>query len=300
MIRIAFVGYHFEGRECLARLLELSGNKWEVAFCLTLDPNTAKGYGDCVFNMAHEVIDHNKPLYYASGINTIRFARLIKEYNVDLIVCIGWSEILSESILGICRYGVIGAHASLLPAFPGGSPINWAIIKGAKQTGNTLMRLGAKLDAGDIIDQESFDITDADNCYTLYKKVGSSNARMVTRFVERLSDGVYPDLLFRNQLPHQEKMLRRRSPKDGLISAKMSREEVSRLVRATCWPYPGAYIEFKSYRIIIDKVDYLQDKPASIEKIRSILYCDTNINAYFLKCSDGWLRVLSSRHACSE
>ena len=56
---------------------------------------------------------------------------LISEIKPDLLVVLGWSEILPKRLLDIPSIGTVGTHASLLPHNRGSAPINWTLIRGA-------------------------------------------------------------------------------------------------------------------------------------------------------------------------
>ena len=51
------------------------------------------------------------------------------------------------------RLGAYNMHGSLLPKYRGRVPVNWAVIRGERETGATLHRMVAKPDAGDMVAQ---------------------------------------------------------------------------------------------------------------------------------------------------
>ena len=55
----------------------------------------------------------------------------------DLIICVGWSQILKSEILNIPKLGVIGFHPSKLPENRGKHPIIWSLVLGKKETAST-------------------------------------------------------------------------------------------------------------------------------------------------------------------
>jgi methionyl-tRNA formyltransferase len=96
-----------------------------------------------------------------------------------MVFVIGWTQILRPETLKLATIGMIGAHASLLPHNRGRAPINWALIRGEKQTGNSLIWLAEDVDSGDIIDQTVIPISPYDTCASLYTRVGESNKEMI-------------------------------------------------------------------------------------------------------------------------
>ena len=77
----------------------------------------------------------------------------LKNLNADIMITCAYGQILSREIIDICRYGIINIHASLLPAYRGAAPIQYAVINGEKETGVTIMQTDEGLDTGDIIRQ---------------------------------------------------------------------------------------------------------------------------------------------------
>ena len=69
----------------------------------------------------------------------------------DLIITCAYGQILPSSILNYPKLGCINVHASLLPKYRGGAPIQWALLNGEKESGVTIMQMDEQMDNGDII-----------------------------------------------------------------------------------------------------------------------------------------------------
>lgn len=101
----------------------------------------------------------------------------ILEVNPDIIITCAYGQIIPKILLETPKYKAINVHASLLPKLRGGAPLHKSIIYGYKETGITIMYMSEKMDAGDIIEQESIEIKDEDNVGTIHDKlsvIGSS------------------------------------------------------------------------------------------------------------------------------
>lgn len=234
IMRIGWIGFHFEGILALQSLLE-DGIKIECVISLK-EEFLKKRSGDV--NYEGLCKRYNIPFYKIGSINDQESIHLLKNLSLDLAFVIGWSEIIGSEALSTVKLGMIGAHASLLPHNRGSAPINWAIIKGEKETGNSLIWLAEGLDSGDTIDQVSFPITIYDTCYTLYKKVAESNLEMIRRVLPKLFNGERPG---KPQNHIDEPVLPRRRPKDGVIHWENDSESIYNFVRALTKPYPGAF-----------------------------------------------------------
>ena len=233
-VRFAWIGFHEEGIEALDALLEAGA---PIKAVLTLRPDLAakRSGGADYFPVCGK---HGVPLHYISDVNNDDAKKILADVNADVVFVIGWHQIVRPDALRLARVGMIGAHASLLPHNRGSAPINWAIINGEKETGNSLIWLAPDVDAGDIIDQMAFPIEDDDTCASLYKKVARTNRDMLVRVLPKLMNGERPGT---KQVHTDEPVLRRRRPADGLIDWSQPAQRVYDFVRALTRPYPGAF-----------------------------------------------------------
>ncbi|HLR62170.1 MAG TPA: methionyl-tRNA formyltransferase [Lentibacillus sp.] len=103
----------------------------------------------------------------------------ILAYKPDIIITAAYGQILPKELLETPEFGCINVHASLLPELRGGAPIHYAILQGKQKTGITLMYMAEKLDAGDIIVQQSVKIAAADHVGTLHDKLSETGALLL-------------------------------------------------------------------------------------------------------------------------
>ena len=112
-------------------------------------------------NLKEIADEYDLPFYEIDSIDGKRvkdFDNVLEDLSLDLILVLGWYYIIPKLIREKLKHGAWGIHASLLPNYAGGAPLNWAIINGEKKTGVTLFRLSDGVDDGDIISQKSFHI----------------------------------------------------------------------------------------------------------------------------------------------
>lgn len=95
----------------------------------------------------------------------------LSKLNADAIVTCAYGQFLPKQILDLCPAGVINIHASLLPKYRGGAPIQYAILNGEKETGISLMKSVLKMDAGPVYVQKSVTIAENENLSTLTEKL---------------------------------------------------------------------------------------------------------------------------------
>lgn len=233
-LRLGWLGFHEEGIEALRAVIDAG---FEIVGVLTLSPEKLHGRSGAV--------DYDRllgtcqvPVHIVDSVNSPATLDLVASMQLDLLVVLGWSEILRREVLSLPRLGVVGAHASFLPHNRGSAPVNWAIINGETMGGNTLFWLQERLDGGPIIDQTAFPISVYDTCASIYRRVAESNRAMLLRFLEELEGGPVPG---RAQSPGNEPLLKRRRPRDGEINWTWTSWEVYDFIRALTRPYPGAF-----------------------------------------------------------
>lgn len=107
----------------------------------------------------------------------------------DIIVTCAYGQIIPKEILDYPKYGCINVHASLLPKYRGGAPIQRSIINGDKKTGITIMYMDVGMDTGDIISQEAIDILDSDNLESVHDKLSLLGSKLLIDTLPSIFDG---------------------------------------------------------------------------------------------------------------
>lgn len=251
-IRIAWIGCHEEG--LIAFQNTLSQNKDVVGF-ITLQQSSFEKRSAGSRKYSEYCEQYNIPYFEVETIKNDESYNILLSLKPDLVVVLGWSEILPGRLLKIPSIGTIGTHAALLPHNRGSAPINWALIHGETVTGNTMMWLSEEVDAGDIIDQMEIPISMHDTCKTLYDEVAVTNSVMLSKLIDSLEKGVKPHIDIPNET--DEPLLPRRRPKDGLVNWNQSAKAVYDFVRALTRPYPGAFTYLNGRQWFIWKAIYL-------------------------------------------
>ncbi len=243
-MKIGWVGVHAEGIPALQAVCEA---EYDVVGLMTLRQEKAERR--CGSGSYEGLCDRFKiPMFEVAHVNDSDSIDILKAWDCDVLVVLGWGQILCPDALRQARIGVVGAHASLLPHNRGSAPVNWAIIRDEKETGNSLIWLAEGVDAGDLIAQRSFPITSYDTCATIYDSVAESNREMLLELLRELEWGERPGL---PQAEQDSAILPRRRPNDGLIDWTRSSREIYNLIRAVTHPYPGAfaYLNGQAFRV---------------------------------------------------
>ncbi len=117
------------------------------------------------------------------------FVKTLRDLAPAVVVVAAYGQILPKDILTLPRFGCINIHASLLPRYRGAAPINWSIIRGEEETGNTIMLMDEGMDTGAILTQERILIDQKDTAGTLTEKLSLLGARMIVEALPLIEAG---------------------------------------------------------------------------------------------------------------
>jgi len=155
----------------------------------------------------------------------------------DLLVVCDYGEILRPATLATTRLGGINLHGSLLPKYRGAAPVQWAILRGETETGNTVIQMAPGLDAGPCLAQERTPIDPDEDAATLESRLAALGAALVLRVVDELAIGAARSI---EQDPTEASKAPRLTKEHGAIDWSRSAIEIKNLVRAV-QPWPRAY-----------------------------------------------------------
>ncbi|MFH1791212.1 MAG: methionyl-tRNA formyltransferase [Candidatus Omnitrophota bacterium] len=161
-------------------------------------------------------------------------------YGADLFVVISYGHILRRELLAVPSKYSVNLHASLLPKYRGAAPINWAIMRGERETGVTVMRMNDRMDEGDILSQARTAIGDEDTSAVLTDRLARMGADLLVTTLEAIEKGGEK---FTKQDSAQASYAPKLAKLHGLIDWRKSAPEIHNLVRGTV-PWPGAYTRF--------------------------------------------------------
>jgi methionyl-tRNA formyltransferase len=113
----------------------------------------------------------------------------LKALAPEMMIVVAYGRILPREMLALPSVGVLNVHASLLPRYRGAAPINWALIRGEKETGVTIQWLRYEVDSGPIFLQERVPIAEEDNYGTLYDRLAERGAALLVQSLEMLRRG---------------------------------------------------------------------------------------------------------------
>lgn len=200
-------------------------------------------------------------------------------------------RMLPEIVWRRPRLGTINLHASLLPAYRGAAPINWAIINGERRTGATTFFIRQEIDTGDIIDSTALDIGPEENAGSLHDRLATAGAQLLVRTVRSILDGTCTARAQETatlENPAAPKL----HPDNCRIRWNRPVTAIHDLIRGLS-PWPGAWTTLSRPGKAAAQFKVLDSRIAEggiIAAPPGTIAC--NDGRLLIACSDGWLHAL--------
>jgi len=179
----------------------------------------------------------NLPVLQPRSLKDPVFLAALRAYAPELMVVVAYGRIFTPEILALPTVGFLNVHASLLPRYRGPAPINWALIRGDRETGVTIQWVKYEVDTGEIFLQERLPILAEDNAGSLAQKLAVRGAALLVQALEMLRRGeAVRDTQDEAGVTYAPLI----TPEMRLIDWKLPAPEVANWLRGLD-PKPGAY-----------------------------------------------------------
>jgi methionyl-tRNA formyltransferase len=227
-------------------LEKLVAEKFSIQLVMT-NPDEPRGRGHKVqpSPVKEAALKRGLPLFQPAKVKTDETREYLSQFRADAIVIVAYGHIVPQWMIDLPRLGCINLHASLLPKYRGAAPINWAIIRGEKETGVTTMKIDAGMDTGDMLLERREPIRDDDTTETLGARLSVTGADLMIETLRKLEHG---EITPRPQNHALAAMAPRLKREDGVIDWSLAAEEIERRVRGLA-PWPGAFTSFRRARL---------------------------------------------------
>lgn len=233
-------------------------------------PDKPKGRGKTMMPtpVKETALKYNLPVYQPRKVREPEFVELLRSLKPDVMVVAAFGQIITKEILEMPKYGCINVHASLLPAYRGAAPIQWAVINGDKESGVTIMQMDEGIDTGDMIEKAVVPIAEDETGGSLFDKLSHTGAKLCVKVLKDLEEGT----AVREKQPEESttpyaKMI---DKKMGEVDWKKSAKEIEQLIRGLN-PWPSAYTKVHGKTLKLWKAKVLletsQMKPGQIVKV---------------------------------
>ena len=282
-MRIVFMGTPDFAVGSLQALCE--SGKHEILAVVT-QPDRPKGRGNKLLQtpVKEYALEQGLTVYQPQKVKNPEFVELLHELQPELIVVAAFGQFLSKEILELPKYGCINVHASLLPKYRGAAPIQYAIIKGEKESGVTIMQMDIGMDTGAMLDKVVVPIAENTTMGELHDALREQGAALLLEVIDKIATGTavaepqddvqatYATLLDRS-MEH--------------IDWSKTAQEVHNLIRGFN-PAPSTFTKLpngKSLKIWGSKIT---DKSSTAAAGTVI---ETGKHSFFVACGDGVLEI---------
>ena len=197
-------------------------------------PDTKKGRGKKLIPPAVKTIgkSHNIPVWQPLNLNEITADIIALQPVAGVLVSFG--KIIPQAMIDLFTPGIINVHPSHLPQYRGPSPIESAILNGDTQTGVSIMKLSAKMDAGPVYTFAPHPLTGTETQPQLSIDLGERGAAELVRTLPDILNGV---LTPTPQDEHAASYCRLIQKSDGLLDPSQTAMQMERKIRAyKDWP----------------------------------------------------------------
>ncbi len=209
----------------------------------------------------------------------------LRRLEPDIAVVVAYGKILPPNMLAVPKLGCVNIHASILPELRGAAPIQWAIARGHKETGVTLMQMDEGMDTGPILLQKTTVIGAQETAGELGARLARIGADLLREGLPRLDRGKLPPFDQDNSQATYAPLL---TKADGHIDWSFTAVEIANRVRGFS-PWPGTYTTRAGSRLLITRARALEEENQTPPGI----IVSTGTEGIQVACGSGKLNVLA-------
>jgi methionyl-tRNA formyltransferase len=290
-MRIVFMGTPEFAVPSLAALLT---SEHSVVGVVT-QPDRPKGRGHelAASPIKQLAVQHKIPILQPLKMKDPAFLDALSAWKPDLIAVTAFGRILPKVILDLPPRGCVNVHASLLPKYRGAGPIQWALIRGERETGITTMLMDEGMDTGAMLLQERAAITPDDTSGTLSSKLADIGGRLLIDTLARIQNGTVTP---QPQGQSQATMAPLLKKEDGLLDWTLPALDLANRVRGLS-PWPGAYTYLGEDRWVVWKASVLD---RLVVRVLPGTIVDATKEGLVVATGDGVLRIMEFQPANSR
>jgi methionyl-tRNA formyltransferase len=255
-MRIVFLGTP----EFAVPSLEALVNREHDVVGVFTQPDRPKGRGGVIAESPVKIAARRLgiPIHQPERIRRPESVEILRRLAPEMMVVVGYGQIIPQTLIDLPAYGVLNVHASLLPKYRGAAPIQWAIANGETETGVTIMQIDAGLDTGDILLQRSTPIGPDETAPELAARLAYLGAELLIEAIDQIANGTAHPKKQDEQQATYAPLLKK---EDGRVDWTRPAGSIYNRLRGFT-PWPGAYTTFRGQQLSI-----LAAKPAGSDSI---------------------------------
>lgn len=282
-MRIVFMGTPDFAVGSLQALCE--SGKHEILAVVT-QPDRPKGRGNKLLQtpVKEYALAQGLTVYQPQKVKTPEFVELLHELQPELIVVAAFGQFLSKEILELPKYGCINVHASLLPKYRGAAPIQYAIIKGEKESGVTIMQMDIGMDTGAMLDKVVVPIEENTTMGELHDALREQGAALLLAVIDKIATGTAVAEPQDNEQATYATLLDRSMEH---IDWSKTAQEVHNLIRGFN-PAPSTFTKLPNGKSLKIWGSKMTDKSSAAAAGTVI---ETGKHSFFVACGEGVLEI---------
>ena len=282
-MRIVFMGTPDFAVGSLQALCE--SGKHEILAVVT-QPDRPKGRGNKLLQtpVKEYALAQGLTVYQPQKVKTPEFVELLHGLQPELIVVAAFGQFLSKEILELPKYGCINVHASLLPKYRGAAPIQYAIIKGEKESGVTIMQMDIGMDTGAMLDKVVVPIAENTTMGELHDALREQGAALLLEVIDKIATGTAVAEPQDNEQATYATLLDRSMEH---IDWSKTAQEVHNLIRGFN-PAPSTFTKLPNGKSLKIWGSKMTDKSSAAAAGTVI---ETGKHSFFVACGEGVLEI---------
>ena len=283
-MKIVFMGTPEFAAASLKALVE--SGQYEIAAVVT-QPDRPKGRGHKVMMSAVKeyALTQSLPVLQPERVKTPEFQAEMEKIQPELIVVAAFGQFLPKTLLELPKFGCINVHASLLPQYRGAAPIHYAILKGEKEAGVTIMQMDVGMDTGAMLSKVSVPVGPEMTQGELHDILKEKGARLLLDTIPRLAAGTLQPVPQPEEEATYASLITRDMEK---LDWNKTAEELHNQIRAFN-PWPGSFTLLPDgKRLKIWKSRVLDENGQNTPG--TVLQADSK--GFWVACGQGSLEIL--------
>ena len=237
--------------DCILQLIKLD-NVNISSVIAPIDSKKDRKGNIIISEVSKIALENNIKLLKPENINGEDFNKTLSDLKPHFLIVVAYGKILSKKTLSIPKIMPINIHGSLLPILRGASPVEHALLNGFCITGTTLQKMDYKLDEGDIILQEEFEISENWQFYELYEEIKKSGVNLLKEFFSDVDKYI---LNMKKQDDKKATYCKKIKKEDGKLDFTKSALSLHNMTKAFV-RYPTAFCFYDNFMIKVFKSEY--------------------------------------------
>ncbi len=232
--------------------------------------------------------------FTATDLGTPSMARWIRANRITAAISANWRFTISPQVLELFPYGILNFHLGNLPDYKGNATVNWSILNGEREIRANIHRMDPELDAGDIISRWSIPI----HAETYISDIITEAERVAPGLFEDALEKVLADPAYYEVKGTREGVrCYPRLPEDSQINWHDTMEQISRLIRASASPYPGAFSFLNGEMVRIWKARPWREPAKFLAMPGHVVSVNRQAETILVACKDGLLEIQELEHS---